>query len=324
MAFPDLLHPPSHTSQSSALRLSQEAPRILAKAPTSSLPYPLSLLSSSETEETWTIYENLFLSCLRTGDNVSARKCIDHLTARFGAVNERIMALTGIYKEAAAADTAALVKVLDKYNEAIQADPTNMPVRKRKVATLKALNRPADAIASLVELLDLSPTDAEAWSELSDLYLAQSMFSQAIYSLEEVLLIFPNAWAMQARMGELLYLSYLSSPADPSTLSEALRRYCRSLELCDDYLRGYYGLKITCQKILENAPKTSSKAVAASEDLPPPSPAKVEKLHELATKKLAEIVRRASQQEPGWDGYDEAELIAARALLDRDAEVIVR
>lgn len=27
-------------------------------------------------------------------------------------------------------------------------------------------------------------------------------------------------------------------------LGEALKRFCRSIELCDDYLRGYYGLKI--------------------------------------------------------------------------------
>ena len=25
--------------------------------------------------------------------------------------------------------------------------------------------------------------------------------------------------------------------------AEALKRFCRSIELCDDYLRGYYGLK---------------------------------------------------------------------------------
>lgn len=27
-------------------------------------------------------------------------------------------------------------------------------------------------------------------------------------------------------------------------LTEALKRFARSVELCDDYLRGYYGLKL--------------------------------------------------------------------------------
>lgn len=29
-------------------------------------------------------------------------------------------------------------------------------------------------------------------------------------------------------------------------LAESLKRFCRSIELCDDYLRGYYGLKLVC------------------------------------------------------------------------------
>ncbi len=50
-------------------------------------------------------------------------------------------------------------------------------------------------------------------------------------------------------MGELLYLSALSgstefTEATEATLMDAMRRFCRSIELCDGYLRGYYGLKI--------------------------------------------------------------------------------
>jgi hypothetical protein len=29
-------------------------------------------------------------------------------------------------------------------------------------------------------------------------------------------------------------------------LTDAVRRFSRSVELCDDYLRGYYGLKVVC------------------------------------------------------------------------------
>jgi ER membrane protein complex subunit 2 len=55
-----------------------------------------------------------------------------------------------------------------------------------------------EAISSLVKLLDMSPTDAEAWSELSDLYLSQGLYQQAIFCLEEVLLITPNAWNVRS------------------------------------------------------------------------------------------------------------------------------
>ena len=51
-----------------------------------------------------------------------------------------------------------------------------------------------EAVAGLLALLDFSPTDAEAWSELADVYLEQGLYGQAIYALEEVLVLSPNAW----------------------------------------------------------------------------------------------------------------------------------
>ena len=65
---------------------------------------------------------------------------------------------------------------------------------KRRIALLRSLGKTNGAIDALVELLDASPTDIEAWSELADLYLSQGFFSQAEYCLEEILLVAPNAW----------------------------------------------------------------------------------------------------------------------------------
>lgn len=114
-----------------------------------------------------------------------------------------------------------------------------------------------------MELLEASPTDIEAWTELSELYLTQGLYSQAEFCLEEVLLAAPNAWnvcscaksvliltdhliQIHARLGEILYIS-TSNSNDGSIgkiLADSVRRFCRSIELCDGYLRGYYGLKI--------------------------------------------------------------------------------
>lgn len=54
---------------------------------------------------------------------------------------------------------------------------------------------------------------------------------------------------MHARLGEILYMSASQSGGpDQSPVIEsvthAMRQFCRSIELCDDYLRGYYGLKV--------------------------------------------------------------------------------
>jgi hypothetical protein len=152
---------------------------------------------------------------------------------------------------------------------------------------------------------------------------------------------------MHARLAEIIYLSTSATASDnPGELlrgtAEAMRRYCRSIELCDNYLRGYYGLKLvrilmfhlpsvneltrqqTTKRLLEllpNAPKSAkSSSDSAFSDLPFPTVANVQRLHELATSKLGEIVRKSSAGETGWDGYDAAEIIAARELLDRDSQ----
>lgn len=50
---------------------------------------------------------------------------------------------------------------------------------------------------------------------------------------------------MHARLGEILYLASSANEAGADKyLAESMRRFCRSIELCDDYLRGYYGLKL--------------------------------------------------------------------------------
>lgn len=136
---------------------------------------------------------------------------------------------------------------------------------KRRVALLRSLQRPSDAISALIQLLDAIPTDAEAWGELADLYQSQGLGSQAIFGLEEALLIAPNSWnvwpnpflspsnppsnyvtdfwQIHARLGELLFVCSSSSEGDSARLAgKSVQHFCRSIELCDDYLRGLYGL----------------------------------------------------------------------------------
>lgn len=60
------------------------------------------------------------------------------------------------------------------------------------------------------------------------------------------------------------------------------------------------------------------KATDVDDFIVPTTPT-VEKLNELATEKLSEIVRRYTAKERHWRGYDEAEIAAARELLAKDA-----
>lgn len=56
------------------------------------------------------------------------------------------------------------------------------------------MGKTSESIEALVQFLDFSSTDAEAWMELADLYLSQGLYAQAIYAQEEALIIAPNAW----------------------------------------------------------------------------------------------------------------------------------
>ena len=314
----ELLRPPAHLSQPDALRLSQQAPTILRQQAPWPLPWPFSHLVSNDSPEKWAVHENLFFSCLRTGDSASASACLERMKERFGVDNERVMGLTGIYHEATAPDQKTLENILRQYEDAIKEKPTNMIIRKRHVALLKSLGRTENAVSGLVDLLDASPVDAEAWSELAELYYIQGLYPQAIFSMEEVLLVMPNAWNVHARLGEILYVSAANTKDDPSRLKsliQAQKSFCRSVELCDDYLRGYYGLKLTTSKVLTMPNNVAS---IADEDVQPPTTAVVQRLNELATLKLEIIIRKASTKMAGWEGYEESEIIAARELLNRE------
>lgn len=124
---PSLLHPPGQMSPADALQLSQRAPAVLQSSPSfvSSSPL-LAIFSASESADLWMQYENLMLSCLRTGDQQSAHQCLERLIRRFGDDNERVMALKGLLKEADAADDAGLGIVLKEYDDILAEDSTNI------------------------------------------------------------------------------------------------------------------------------------------------------------------------------------------------------
>ncbi|KAK4122314.1 protein prenylyltransferase [Parathielavia appendiculata] len=324
---PSALQPPTRLSPAAALALSQQAPAILRSSTSIAYPPPLNkLLSGSENSEKWLQYENLIMSCLRTGDDQAAHACLRRLIVRFGDDNERVQALRGLVKEAEARNNGALEEVLKEYNQILSGNDTNIPIAKRRIALLRSMGRLSDATSALVQLLDFSPTDAEAWSELSDIYVSQGMYSQAIYAMEEVLVLAPNAWNIHARLGELQYMAAtapgVASGSYQQYMAEAIKRFSRSIELCDDYLRGYYGLKLVTKRLLIEGALAAKQTEGSEFTLPDTNT--IERLNELATAKLSEIVRRSLSHDRGWRGYSEGDIAVARDLLGEDESQVTR
>ena len=81
-------------------------------------------------------------------------------------------------------------------------------------------------------------------------------------------------------------------------------------------------LTATLLPVLSESSSVSNKRgnnQADDDDIPIPNIETVRKLEEIATSKLGEIVRNASAGK--WTGFDQAEVIAARELLDRDGKI---
>lgn len=245
-----LLQPPTNSTPSHTHTLSQQAPSYLkSQSPGLTLPWPLSLLTTSESQEKWQIHENLALASLRANDLTTAEKALKALDSRFGLENERVAALRGLHAEATAKNESELQQVMEHYEEILKEDPACFAIRKRRIALLRSQGKISEAVGALVNFLDSNPTDAEAWSEMAEMYVQTGAWEQAIFALEEVLLLVPNAWNVHARMGEVVYMSGAAGRGGEElvkSLAESMRRFCRSVELCDGYLRGYFGLKVVC------------------------------------------------------------------------------
>ncbi|PWY77147.1 tetratricopeptide repeat domain protein [Aspergillus sclerotioniger CBS 115572] len=275
--------------------------------------------------ENYSVIEQLLFSCLRAGDDKSALLCTEQLGARFGATDDKVTGLRGLYEEATADNQSTLEKCLQEYDLVLSENPMNLPIQKRRIALLRSLSRPTDAISSLINLLDAVPTDAEAWCELADLYHSQGMSSQAAFCLEEALLIVPNAWNIHAFLGELLYSGAISSDTGDcfQLLEGSIHRFCRSIELCTDYLRGFYGLVLATSLLgrkqrLDNHSQDQSSAQTRSSL----TSEVLDELTNFARKRLDEIVKSRTSKLHIWKG-NQSELIAAKELLDRPGNLNV-
>ena len=118
---------PFRLSDLEVLTMSQQTSDFLRKnSSTGTSAIPILLVSPAESVDLWVSYEKHLLSCLRTGNDKAAHLCLEKLVTRFGATNERVMGLHGLYKEAVAKDDETLGKILQEYNEILAENPANM------------------------------------------------------------------------------------------------------------------------------------------------------------------------------------------------------
>ncbi|KAJ2489622.1 tetratricopeptide repeat domain-containing protein [Coemansia sp. RSA 2050] len=192
------------------------------------------------------------------------------------ADSQRVKRLSGLVKEAMGRSAEA--KAL--YTEMLDKDATNVLASKRLIAILKSQGQTALAISELVTYLDTHGNDFEAWLELSHLYLSQHLYPQAAFCLEEVILQQPANHYFHLQYAELQYTM--------GNLDLALKEYLRVVELSTDNVRGFYGVKLTADRLM-----AESKTNKGSKKEHVPQPATLGRLSELATERLVSAYNRA-------------------------------
>jgi hypothetical protein len=111
---------------SEALRTSQIALKVIESQPSFLSTAVSQVFGKAEDARQWQHYEELLVACLKAGDGKSAQAILQRLIARFGANNERVMGLRGMYQEAVASDPASLEAVLREYNEILKENRANI------------------------------------------------------------------------------------------------------------------------------------------------------------------------------------------------------
>ncbi|CAG8469305.1 6999_t:CDS:2 [Acaulospora morrowiae] len=185
-------------------------------------------------DDVWSVYEQIFVAALDHREEALAKTCLENLEKRFPN-SPRVKILEGMKLEA----EEKLDDALKLYDEILEEDDSNIAATKRRIAIFKAKGQDQQAMEALSHYLDAFYNDAEAWLELSSLYLNYHLYKQAGFCLEELILLQPQNHLYHLKYAEILYTC---DNIDNITL--ALKEFCRVVELCEDHVRALYGIKL--------------------------------------------------------------------------------
>ncbi|KAG5517873.1 hypothetical protein PMAC_000327 [Pneumocystis sp. 'macacae'] len=226
-------------------------------------------------DEIWEIYEQTFLAALEVGDDELANQCLTKLLKKF-PTSISVIVLKGLYLEAIGNTSEAL----KYYADILSMDESNIPISKRRIALLRSLGRTEEAVNELVKFLDIWYLDAEAWAELADIYFSFHLYKKASFCYSELLLLQPFSHLIHARYALVLYIQSFTKP---DLLHIATKEYLRSIELYNDFLQGFCGLKQCCISLLKQPSSfwNSNKKINNGTNLLEEKPLKLKKVKSL-------------------------------------------
>ncbi|PWN97418.1 TPR-like protein [Tilletiopsis washingtonensis] len=206
-------------------------------------------------DEMWPFLEQVAIAALDCGRRELAELCTSRLNTRFPD-SARVASLQGMLLEA----SQEYEKALAFYDAELKKDEGNLIIVKRRIAVLKSMEGTTargggiqEAIKALTAYVDTYYADAEAWAELAALYSEVHMYPQAIFALEEQILLQPQSGFAVLQLAETQYTA--------ARYEEACTSYLRVLEMAHveegvrktgPWMRAVWGLKMTTSKLLSS------------------------------------------------------------------------
>lgn len=185
------------------------------------------------------ILESCVIAALETGQPDVAKRHLSVIAQSFPSDTsnrtKRLEAMVCEYAE-------QWDRAISLYQDVLDQDEKDTFSRKRMITIEKSRGKRTAAIELLVHYLDHYMMDIDAWMELCDLYLLEVMFQQALYCIEECMVLNPKEYLFVLRYAEIAYTMGDSKLA--------LKYYCRVLEIFVDNVRALFGVKLCVEKLL--------------------------------------------------------------------------
>ncbi|KAJ1919823.1 tetratricopeptide repeat domain-containing protein [Mycoemilia scoparia] len=242
--------------------------------------YLLSSGALGTTEDAWLAYEQICVAACDTGKIQLAKICVEELEKKFPG-SLRVLRLNGMILEASK-DLPGAEAI---YNKILETEPNNIVRDMEKY--VKELNK----------YIDTYYNDPEAWLELCNTYLTLQMYPQAAFCAEELLVQQPHNHFFHLKYAEIQYTI--------GNIELALQEYLRVVELATDYIRGFYGIKLCADRLLNeiDAGKKSTKGTNSSGKSSKNTfdKATLEKLVQLAANRLLVVYYNRSSDDDDVD-----------------------
>lgn len=200
-------------------------------------------------DELWLLYEQVCIAAYDCNRIDLAVTCLRALDKQFPRAN-RVLKLKAMRKE-------ALNQYEDAehiYNVMLEDDPSNLHVKKRLIAMMKAQNKIDETIKALNDYLKKFMGDQEAWMELSELYIRQQEFVKAAFCMEELILAHPHNHLYHQRYAEIHY-----TIATPDSMEKSKKYFAQALKLDPNNVRALYGLFLSSTHSASSKSATNTK-----------------------------------------------------------------